>query len=194
MIFPRTIPPISPRLIRVFFVLASGALLLLVLSYWAGQYFSPRVAARPLLSLPSPPEAAQTVKSRHLFGQSDPAEAAKIGQAVISSTVRVLGVASSGPSGSGFAIVSIDGKPPVPAVDGQEFAPGFQLVRVTKTGIEYHRNGVLQRAELQPKKMGSANAPGIEVQRSELSAHQRTLPTTPNASSPQVNPPAAPAQ
>ena len=74
----------------------------------------------------------------------------------------MLGVASSGPAGGGFAIISVDGKPPVPAVDGQEFAPGLRLKRVTATGIEYERAGVPLYAGLQRKAPNEASPPGNE--------------------------------
>lgn len=69
--------------------------------------------------------------------------------------VRVLGVASSGPSGGGFAIVSVNGQSPVAAVEGREFAPGMRLNKVTASGIEYEWGGVLHRANLPEKNPAS---------------------------------------
>jgi hypothetical protein len=67
----------------------------------------------------------------------------------------VLGVASSGPSGGGFAIVSVNGQSPVPAVEGREFSPGMRLNKVTASGIEYEWGGVLHRADLPEKNPAS---------------------------------------
>jgi len=123
--------------------------MLAVLGYWSIRFAMPRGEARPPLTLPKPAEAAQAITSRHLFGRTDKA-AATSGD---SGAVRVLGVASSESSGDAFAIVSVDGKPPIPAIEGQEFGPGLRLTRVTSTGIEYQRGGVLQRAPLQEKRI-----------------------------------------
>lgn len=148
----RLLLPTSSRVVFGFALLASAALLLLVLSYWGVQLASPRSAPRPPLALPTPADAGQAIVSRHLFGMADKAKPGGAGAAVAAlGAVRVLGVASSGPSGGGFAIVSVNGQPPVPAVEGQEFAPGMRLHKVTASGIEYEWGGVLQRSALQEK-------------------------------------------
>lgn len=121
--------------------------MLAVVGYWSVRFAVPRGEARPALALPKPAEAAQAITTRHLFGRGD--KAAASGD---SGAVRVLGVASSDGAGGAFAIVSVDGKPPVPAIEGQEFAPGLRLTRVNSTGIEYQRGGILQHAPLQEKR------------------------------------------
>lgn len=148
----RFILPTSSRVVLGVALLASTGLLLLVLSHWGVHLAAPRSAPRPPLALPTPSDAAQAIASRHLFGLADKAVPGTGGAAMAAlASVRVLGVASSGPSGRGFAIVSVNGQPPVPAIEGQEFAPGMRLNGVTASGIEYEHGGVLQRAALQEK-------------------------------------------
>lgn len=162
-IFRRLYPLISSRAVFVAALGASLVLLMLVLGELIVRLAVPRPSPRPVLALPTPAEAAQAVVSRHLFGRGDPASVA--GRPVDGAAVRVLGVASSGPSGGGFAILSVDGKPPVPAVDGQEFAPGLRLKRVTAAGIEYERTdrpGASLYAGLQRPAAADAPAAGNE--------------------------------
>lgn len=123
-------------------------MLLSVFAHWAVRLVAPRATPRPPVALPTPADAAQAIVSRHLFGLVAPAMP---GATAAPGAVRVLGVASSGPSGGGFAIVSINGQSPVPAVEGQEFSPGMRLKKVTAAGIEYEQGGVIQRATLQEK-------------------------------------------
>lgn len=144
--------PTSSRVVAAIALLASAAVLLSVLGHWGVQLAAPRSAPRPPLALPTPADAAQAIVSRHLFGRADPAIPGGTGAALAAAgAVRVLGVASSGPSGGGFAIVSINGQSPVPAIEGQEFAPGMRLNKVTAAGIEYEWGGVLHRANLPEK-------------------------------------------
>jgi hypothetical protein len=145
--------PTSSRAVFAIALLASAAVLLSVLGHWVVQLAAPRSAPRPPLTLPTPTDAAQAIVSRHLFGRATPGEAG----AALAATgaVRVLGVASSGPSGGGFAIVSVNGQSPVPAVEGREFSPGMRLNKVTASGIEYEWGGVLHRADLPEKNPAS---------------------------------------
>lgn len=140
--------PTSSRVVFAAALVASAVLLLSVLAHWGVKLAAPRIVPRPPMSLPTPTDAAQAIVSRHLFGLVAPAMP---GATAAPGAVRVLGVASSGPTGGGFAIVSINRQPPVPAVEGQEFAPGMRLKKVTAAGIEYEQGGVIQRATLQEK-------------------------------------------
>lgn len=157
-IFRRLSPLISPRAVFVAALTASSVLLLLALGELVVLIATPRAAARPVLALPTPAEAAQAIGSRHLFGRVDSRALAGAAGQPADAAIRVLGLASSGPRGGGFAILSVDGKPPVPVVDGQEFAPGLRLKRVTATGIEYERAGVALYAGLQ--RQTPTDAPG----------------------------------
>lgn len=148
----RLFVPTSSRVLVAVALFASSALLFLVLGHWVVQLAAPRIASRPPLTLPTPTDAAQAIVSRHLFGIADKPLAGAAGAAFAPlGVVRVLGVASSGRAGEGFAIVSINGQAPVPAIEGREFAPGARLTKVTASGIEYEFGGVLQRAALQEK-------------------------------------------
>lgn len=155
--------PTSSRVVFSIALLASAVLLLLVVGHWVVQFAAPRGAPRPPLALPTPSDAAQAIISRHLFGLVAPAMPGGVGVAdAAAGAVRVLGVASSGSSGGGFAIVSINGQPPVPALEGKEFAPGMRLNKVTASGIEYERGGVLQSATL-PEKNSAKPVSSAEV-------------------------------
>lgn len=148
----RLLLPTSSRVVFIVALLASTTLLLAVIAHWGVQLAAPRSAPRPPMSLPTPTDATQAIVSRHLFGIADRTVSGGAGAALVSlGAVRLLGVASSGPSGGGFAIVSVNGKAPVPAVEGREFAPGARLNKVTASGIEYEFGGVVHRAALQAK-------------------------------------------
>jgi hypothetical protein len=149
LVLRQAFQPPSPRILSLLAWAVGGALMLAVVGYWSVRFAVPRGEARPALALPKPAEAAQAITTRHLFGRGDKA-AATSGDA---GAVRVLGVASSDGAGGAFAIVSVDGKPPIPAIEGQEFGPGLRLTRVTSTGIEYQRGGMLQSAPLQEKRI-----------------------------------------
>ena len=135
----------------------SGALMLWVIGYWSIRLVTPTGAARPPLALPTPAAAAQAISTRHLFGQGDGESAPVAG----SGSVRVLGVAATSGSGGAFAIVSIDGKAPVPAFEGQEFGQGLRLIRVKPDGIEYQHGGTTQRALLPENRSGSPALPPL---------------------------------
>ena len=146
---------VSPRLIFWLFFPLSLVLLLWSITHWSLHFLSPRGEARPVLSLPDPNSAAQKISSRHLFGKLDKSMIAPMTSPAESNAIRVLGIASSGRSGNGFAILSIEGKPSIPAVEGLEFSPGYRLISVTTTGIEYERNGARHRANLHDKRFQS---------------------------------------
>jgi hypothetical protein len=135
----------------------SVTLLMWVIGYWGIRLVTPTGAARPPLALPTPAAAAQAISTRHLFGLADGESAPVAG----SGSVRVLGVAATGGSGGAFAIVSVDGKAPVPAFEGQEFDPGLRLIRVKPDGIEYQRSGATQRALLPENRSGSPAPPPL---------------------------------
>ena len=154
--------PNGPRLLVGLLILVGLTLMFYVIAYWFGQWLAPRSAARPPLSVPIPSDAAQSITSRHLLGLAPKVSPSAAGLPDAGS-LRVLGVASSGPSALGFAIVSVDGKSPVPAIEGQEFAPGLRLSSVSRDGITYERGGVLLRSALQQNKPTSAvNAPAAD--------------------------------
>lgn len=170
--------PTSSRVVSAIALLASTAVLLSVLGYWGVQLAAPRTAPRPPLALPVPADAAQAIVSRHLFGFADPAMPGAAGAALAAAgAVRVLGVASSGPSGGGFAIVSINGQSPVPAIEGQEFAPGMRLNKVTASGIEYEWGGVLHRANL-PEKNPTKPVSAADATSGAADLHRAASPRT----------------
>lgn len=141
-------------------LLVSVALLGGVIAYWTIQFSAPRVAARPAVVIPSTADAARAVVSRHLFGKVERTAIASAAAPFAESTaVQVLGVASSGPSGGGFAVISLDGKAPISVIDGQEFAPGHRLTKVTAKGIEYERGGIAYHAPLRTKPATKSNSP-----------------------------------
>jgi hypothetical protein len=158
------LPPVPFKLVVALGFVVAAALWVWVVVYWVIHFFVPASSGRPILSLPTPDEAARIIVSRHLFGRVEKAQAAE-GAAVTvdSGTVRVLGLASSDGSGKGFAIVSLNGKPPVPAIEGQEFAPGLRLLKVTASGIEFERGGVVQSAALVTKGLADKTA-GAQAQ------------------------------
>lgn len=157
LVFRQVFQGASPRVPAVLAFVISVALLVWVIGYWGVRFVTPTGAARPALALPAPAAAAQAISTRHLFGLADGESAPAAG----SGSVRVLGVAATGGSGGAFAIVSVDGKAPVPAFEGQEFGSGLRLTRVTPAGIEYQRGGTTQRALLPENRSGSSLPPPL---------------------------------
>lgn len=143
------------------------ALLATVAWHWFVEFAVPRQAPRPVASLPTAPEAARAVASRHLFGIADvKAEPAASAAQNDTGTVRLLGVAANG-DGSGFAIVSVEGRPSAPAVVGQEFSPGMKLLAVRPDAIDYERAGARYQVRMPEKRPGAdasrAGAVGASV-------------------------------
>lgn len=185
MQLPRiSLPPVPFRLVLVCAYVAAAALWVGVIAYWSIHFMAPPGSARPVVSLPTPEEAARTVVARHLFGRTEKIQSTDAAPlAVDSGTLRVLGLASSDGSGKGFAIVSLNGKPPIPAIEGQEFAPGLRLLKVTSSGIEYERGGVIQRAVLSAKGATEKVPVGqaLTIQNIQSPAPSVTIPVTPTA-------------
>lgn len=151
---------LASRWFARFALLASLLVFAGVIAHWVVGLATPPSAARPAVSPLSAGEAARAVSSRHLFGVAD--KAAPVGNAAVTDeagSVRLLGVASSGPQGGGFAIVSLDGKAAVAVVQGQEIAPGMRLEKVSASEIEYRRGGQLRRLALTERKPVGSSAP-----------------------------------
>jgi hypothetical protein len=177
------LPPIPFRFVLTSAIVLATAIWLWVIAYWVIQLSVPMSSGRPILTLPTPDEAARIIASRHLFGRAEKAQSPEgTLVAVDSGAVRVLGLASSDGSGKGFAIVSLNGKPPVPAIEGQEFAPGLRLLKVTRSGIEFERGGVVQSASLVTKEPAD-KLPGAQPRSPQglpSAAPSATMPVTPN--------------
>lgn len=133
-------------------LVAFAALLLFawVLYYWTMTFLTPRQQHRPDFH-PAPVSSktlAETVASLRLFGGSAVgAEGVTPAPVSVTSSIGVLGIYSVRGGRFGFAVLVLDGKP-LPAVVGQEFAPGMTLTRVHPESVEIMRGGQLEIARM----------------------------------------------
>jgi hypothetical protein len=97
---------------------------------WFWQLAAPDTAPRlEAASLLDHQAAAKAVASRHLFGRpSSGGDEAGGERAGIN--LRLLGAMTASPEAAGFAILAEDGKPAVPALEGETFMPGVTLLEV----------------------------------------------------------------
>ncbi len=127
---------------------AFSALLLLawVVTHWTMAFLTPRQQHQPGLQ-PTPMQSkalAEKVVGLRLFGGAAVGgdEASPVPVAA-PSNISVHGVYAGRLGRSGFAVLVLDGKP-LPAVVGQEFAPGMILTRVYPESVEIMRGGQLE--------------------------------------------------
>src|SRR5262249_49654513 len=108
--------------------------------------------------------------ARHLMGETVAAAAAPA--APPPSQYRLLGAMTASGKQRGFAILSEQGKPAFPVVEGEEIAPGLKLSRVLPDKVVLARGGrehTLPMANLEPPPAANARSP----------APQAPSPTTP---------------
>ena len=85
--------------------------------------------------------------ARHWFGSA----AVAPGTGEHAASYQLLGAMTGSGNKPGFAIISENGRPPVPVLEGEEFAPGVRLERVLPRAVELRRQGTTERLELPEK-------------------------------------------
>lgn len=154
------------RLVRWAGMLSTVAMLALLAWLGAVVFWSLNTrsaSAPPPATLETDPvRAAQTIVTRHLFGevQAAPVAAAK---APALPDVALRGViAPSQPGRPGSAILAIGGKPAIAVKAGDEIAPGAKLVRVLPGSVEIEQGAEVKTVSLAER--GKAQAPRKEAQ------------------------------
>lgn len=101
------------------------------------------------------PSVTREITSRNLFGL--PVVAGEQTAAVSNSRYKLIGVAANTGSAPGFAIIQVDDKDSLAAIEGQEFDSGVKLVRVLPRSVEIERAGL--RETLPLSEVGSTVPP-----------------------------------
>jgi hypothetical protein len=164
-----------------------------LIAYWLGtllsQWMAPAGNGFRHLSEPGPQTAAASVAQAHWFGE------AMLQQAAAPPPIRVIGVyAPERPDIAGFAIVDQNGQSTV-LLQGKSTADGWELARVTATGVVLRSAGREQFVPLQartaagiPQSAGAVPATP-PPQLTEPGAMPLPMPSaTPEATPPAVNP------
>ena len=148
---PRLAPLPGARVIQLSGVLALVAMIALLAWLGATIFWSLTMPtpSTPVVAIESDPvRAAQSIASRHLFGESPQAGAALV-KAVVLPDITLRGVvAPSRPGRPGIAVLAIAGKPPVSLREGDEVVPGVTLHRVLPRSVELERGRQVQSLPL----------------------------------------------
>jgi general secretion pathway protein C len=98
--------------------------------------------------------SAQAVTAANLFGpgSSQPAADAR----PTSLNLRLKGVYAAAGDFSGFAIISVDGRPDIGVIKGSEIKPGIKLNAVNADHIVIVHDGLIERVDLGSYKPGAA--------------------------------------
>jgi general secretion pathway protein C len=110
-------------------------------------------APPPLLSTAG---SAQTVIAANLFGASSTTQPADARPTSLN--LRLKGVYAATGDFSGFAIISVDGRPDIGIVKGSEIKPGVKLNAVNADHILIVHDGLVERVDLGSYKPGAAPA------------------------------------
>ena len=122
-------------------VTAVGAWLL---AGWIWTAAAPESFVAPVVLPAEAVPAAAAVADRHWFGRSGDAAAVGLREG----RYRLLGAMTGHGGQPGFAVIGEDGKPALPVVEGEEFAPGVRLQRVLPRAVELRRQGRSEHLEL----------------------------------------------
>jgi hypothetical protein len=128
------------RIVRALAALAAGAVLALVVAFWAWRWFGPTIAPPPPAR--EPQSVAQSLAASPLFGDSAPTAATAMTGAPVASQgdVRLLGVFAER-DGGGYALFRIAGRGAVLVQAGGALADGVTLVAVRPDGVRIDDHG-----------------------------------------------------
>ena len=118
-----------------------------IIAGWLWDLAAPAPYAPPLAASADAQKAADAVAARHWFGSA----AVAPGTGEHAASYQLLGAMTGSGNKPGFAIISENGRPPVPVLEGEEFAPGVRLERVLPRAVELRRQGTTERLELPEK-------------------------------------------
>ncbi len=152
----------AARAVRWLGIIATLVMLALLAWLGAGIFWSLRTPStpEPVLAVETDPaRAAQTIASRHLFGEA-PAAGAAVAKARILPDIKLRGViAATRPGQPAVAVLAIGGKTSVSIREGDEAAPGVTVHRVYARTVELKRDGVVQSLSLPDRQPATATAP-----------------------------------
>lgn len=121
-----------------------------VAAQWTWLAFAPRAALAHSDGAPvAASAAAASVSSLHLFGRAPANRKQAEGAAVTPLNLKLMGVFAAIGNLPGFAILSVDGKPPQPVQAGASIAPGVVLAAVLPDRVELNRQGSVERLNLE---------------------------------------------
>ena len=150
---------------------------LLILTWLSAAWFwranAPDSVVLPTQTISDPLLAAQAIASRHLMGESQQAKPGTAAQ--MNTQFQLTGAMTASKGRPGFAILSEDGKTPIPVVEGEELAPGVTLTKVFANKVEISRQGRTETLEINDKailRSGSA----ISVEPGAKSAENNPAP------------------
>lgn len=136
---------LAPLLPVVAWLLVAG-----IVAWIAAGWYWRLAAQRSEQAVPSVatdvPSVTREIISRNLFGQ--PVSNAGDTAPVSTSRYRLIGVAANSGTAKGFAIIQVDDKTSLPAIEGEEFEPGVKLLRVLPRSVEIERNGLRETLSL----------------------------------------------
>ena len=136
---------------------------LFILTWLSAEWFWRANAPDPVVlstqTISDPLVAAQSIVSRHLMGDSP--RLAVNSSAQLNDQFQLTGAMTASKGRLGFAILSEDGKIPVPVLEGEELAPGIVLFKVFATGVEIRRQGHTEFLELNDKAAPNSAITGV---------------------------------
>lgn len=158
---------------------------------WYWRLASPRIEQAVPAVNTEVAAVTREIVGRNLFGAPVVAEQAQV---VSNSRYKLIGVAANSGRAPGFAILQVDDKASLSAIEGQEIEPGVKLVRVLPRAVEIERNGLRETVPLNESGAGVPPPPIAPAAAPQTFAPAATAPD-PNAAarpSPQARPAPAP--
>lgn len=146
---------LTPLLPVVAWLLVAG-----IVAWIAAGWYWRLAAPRSEQAVPSVATDVQSVTraitSRSLFGQVASIDTTA---PVSTSRYRLIGVAANSGTAKGFAILQVDDKVSLAAIEGEEFEPGVKLLRVLPRSVEIERNGLRETLSLADHAASGATPP-----------------------------------
>ena len=161
-----------------------------ILTWLSAEWFwranAPDPVVLPTQTMSDPLLAAQAIVSRHLMGESQQVKAGVAAQA--NTQFQLTGAMTASTGRPGFAVLSEDGKMPIPVVEGEELAPGITLSKVFANKVEISRQGRTEFIEINDKTIFRSGAAISAESGAKTSENIPALPA-PGGRTQQTNPP-----
>jgi general secretion pathway protein C len=118
-------------------------MLAIVLAHWTWTWIAPapEAAAPPVAT-----GATTGMRAGGLFGDADAAPPVAVASVA---GIRLLGVVA-GATGTGYAVMQVDGQPIAAVREGRDVAPGLVLMEVHARGVVLARGGIRETLALPP--------------------------------------------
>ena len=118
------------------------ALIAWLAAHWYWRFAAPVAESPRHASASDANAAANDIAARHLFGTTETAappvgeESGTTSNGPLATRFTVVGLMSTNRGAPGFAILSEADKPPITAIEGQEFEPGIRVARILPHAVE----------------------------------------------------------